>query len=274
MITARTGLLVLGAAALAAAAAWAGPAKVDPKDVKTTESGLKYAILKPGTGPGIVKNQQVSVHYTGWLEDGTEFDSSRKRNQPFELAVGKGLVIKGWDEGLLGMKAGELRQLTIPPALGYGAQGAGSGTIPPNATLIFEVEAIELGPVLEPAAAPAKVDPKSVKTTSSGLKYAVLAEGKGEGVKKGQIVSVHYTGWLKDGKKFDSSLDHGKPFSFVLGKPGMIEGFSEGVQGMKVGEKRQLVIPPKLGYGDKGAGDVIPPNATLIFELQLVKVSE
>src|SRR4051812_38403993 len=164
MTALQTGLLALGAAALAAAAAWAGPAQVDPKDMKTTESGLKYAILKPGTGPGAVKDQLVSVHYTGWLEGGTEFDSSRKRKDPFGVVVGKGLVIKGWDEGLLGMKAGELRQLIIPPALAYGSGGVG-GIIRANATLTFEVEVRNRGPIMEVPAAPAKVDAKSLKTT-------------------------------------------------------------------------------------------------------------
>jgi len=273
MTALRTGLLALGAAALAAAAAWAGPAQVDPKDIKTTESGLKYAILKPGTGPGVAKDQLVSVHYTGWLEDGNEFDSSRKRKDPFEIVVGKGLVIKGWDEGLLGMKTGELRQLIIPPALAYGAKGVG-GVIPANATLTFEVEVLELGPIMEVPAAPAKVDPKSVKTTKSGLHYAVLSEGKGPGAKKGQNVLLYYTGWLKDGTRFDTTVDRGMPLPLTVGQPGIMPGFSEGLEGMKVGEKRQLVIPPGLAYGEKGAPPTIPPNATLTFELMLIKITD
>lgn len=105
----------------------------------TTASGLQYEDSQEGTGAAAQSGQTVSVHYTGWLENGTKFDSSKDRNQPFDFPLGRGQVIKGWDEGVQGMKVGGTRKLTIPPALGYGARGAG-GVIPPNATLIFEVE--------------------------------------------------------------------------------------------------------------------------------------
>lgn len=106
---------------------------------KMTDSGLKYEDLAIGDGDTAEARQQVSVHYTGWLTDGSKFDSSVDRNQPFDFALGRGMVILGWDEGVAGMKVGGKRKLTIPPQLGYGAQGAG-GVIPPNAVLVFEVE--------------------------------------------------------------------------------------------------------------------------------------
>ncbi|MBN3942756.1 MAG: FKBP-type peptidyl-prolyl cis-trans isomerase [Nostoc sp.] len=105
----------------------------------TTPSGLKYVELKEGTGATPKSGQTVEVHYVGTLEDGTQFDSSRDRGQPFSFKIGAGQVIKGWDEGVSTIKVGGLRKLIIPPELGYGARGAG-GVIPPNATLIFEVE--------------------------------------------------------------------------------------------------------------------------------------
>lgn len=105
----------------------------------TTPSGLKYVELKEGTGATPKPGQTVEVHYVGTLEDGTQFDSSRDRGQPFSFKIGAGQVIKGWDEGVSTIKIGGLRKLIIPPELGYGARGAG-GVIPPNATLIFEVE--------------------------------------------------------------------------------------------------------------------------------------
>jgi peptidylprolyl isomerase len=111
-----------------------------------------------------------------------------------------------------------------------------------------------------------------VVTTDSGLKYEDLKEGTGEPAKKGDTVEVHYTGRLKDGTKFDSSLDRNRPFSFKLGAGQVIKGWDEGVAGMKVGGKRKLVIPPELAYGKKGAGGVIPPDAELTFEVELLKI--
>lgn len=113
-------------------------------------------------------------------------------------------------------------------------------------------------------------------TTASGLKYQELAAGAGAEAKPGQIVQVHYTGWLdesgKKGKKFDSSLDRGTPFEFPLGAGRVIRGWDEGVAGMKIGEKRELLIPANLGYGERGAGGAIPPNANLIFDVELLAV--
>jgi FKBP-type peptidyl-prolyl cis-trans isomerase FkpA len=112
----------------------------------------------------------------------------------------------------------------------------------------------------------------AIVTTDSGLKYEDLAVGEGAEAVAGKSVSVHYTGWLTDGQKFDSSHDRNDPFAFVLGGGMVIKGWDEGVQGMKVGGKRKLTIPPQLGYGVRGAGGVIPPNATLVFEVELLEV--
>jgi FKBP-type peptidyl-prolyl cis-trans isomerase len=107
--------------------------------VITTQSGLKYEDLETGSGAVARQGQHATVHYTGWLQNGRKFDSSMDRNEPFEFTLGAGMVIKGWDEGVVGMKVGGKRKLTIPPDLAYGARGAG-GVIPPDAELTFEVE--------------------------------------------------------------------------------------------------------------------------------------
>jgi FKBP-type peptidyl-prolyl cis-trans isomerase len=131
--------------------------------------------------------------------------------------------------------------------------------------------------VISVSATPAQTPGRAKKeakviTTKSGLKYVELKEGTGDAAKAGDQVSVHYTGWLKDGKKFDSSVDRGEPFGFKLGAGQVIKGWDEGVQGIKVGGKRKLIIPPELGYGSRGAGSVVPPNAELTFEVELLKI--
>ena len=113
----------------------------------------------------------------------------------------------------------------------------------------------------------------SITTTASGLVIEELNVGDGDVAAAGQSVTVHYTGWLTDGKKFDSSKDRDDPFEFDLGGGRVIRGWDEGVQGMKVGGTRKLTIPPTLGYGARGAGGVIPPNATLVFEVELLAVA-
>lgn len=138
-------------AGLAAAAALLGALPLKNKawaQEKTTASGLRYTDTKLGNGATAQPGQTATVHYTGWLsvagEKGRQFDSSRTRGQPFSFPLGGGRVIKGWDEGVVGMKVGGQRMLIIPPQLGYGAQGAGGGVIPPNATLIFDVELLDV----------------------------------------------------------------------------------------------------------------------------------
>ena len=119
--------------------------------------------------------------------------------------------------------------------------------------------------------APTKVTGDAVKT-ASGLQYWDIKVGTGAEAKPGNKVTVHYTGWLTSGKKFDSSVDAHQPFAFTLGKGDVIKGWDEGVTGMKVGGKRQLRIPPELAYGEAGYKTIIPPNATLIFDVQLLAV--
>ena len=113
---------------------------------------------------------------------------------------------------------------------------------------------------------------ENVVTTDSGLQYVVIEEGDGASPQPGQRVFVHYVGTLEDGTKFDSSRDRGRPFDFTIGQGQVIKGWDEGVGMMKVGDRRKLIIPPDLGYGARGAGGVIPPNATLIFDVELLRI--
>jgi FKBP-type peptidyl-prolyl cis-trans isomerase len=139
---------IFGAAAGCGGEKSAAPSTSSPMKVSgqptTTASGLQYWDIVVGTGPSATPGNVVKVHYTGFLTSGEKFDSSRDRGEPFSFPLGGGQVIKGWDEGVAGMKVGGQRQLRIPPALGYGANGAGSA-IPPNATLVFDVELLDAG---------------------------------------------------------------------------------------------------------------------------------
>jgi FKBP-type peptidyl-prolyl cis-trans isomerase len=237
-------------------------------------SGLRYADVVEGGGDTAAPGTTVTVDYTAWIANadgsaGKRFDSSLSRAEPFSFALGKGLVIAGWEEGVAGMKVGGTRVLFLPPSLGYGARGAGN-VVPPNASLIFEVRLHAVKTARMAPAAPTAV--KEYVTTPSGLKYADLVVGTGPSPASTKTrVRVDYTGWLADsGQIFDSSLDRDEPLVFGLDQ--VIKGWTEGVSTMKVGGKRQLVIPPELGYGPRGAGDMVPPNATLIFEVELLAV--
>ncbi len=213
---------------------------------------VKIEETQVGTGATAEDGMTVKVNYTGTLESGQVFDSSFGK-QPFEFVLGVGQVIPGWDQGLQGMKVGGKRTLTIPSELGYGSQGAGD-TIPPNSTLIFQVELLDV----QPPAPPAEV------------KIEDTLVGAGAEAVPGKTLKVDYTGKLEDGTVFDSSVGK-QPFEFVLGGGQVIPGWDQGLQGMKVGGKRTLTIPPSLGYGSQAAG-TIPPNSTLIFDVELLEV--
>lgn len=230
-----------------------------------SETKLEYIEHEKGTGPAAETGDTVAVHYVGTLMDGTEFDNSHKRGEPIKFPLGQGRVIKGWDQGIAMMNVGDKATLIIPPELGYGSRGAG-GAIPPNATLKFEVELVDV----EKPRKPAIVDSVDFTTTESGLKFVDLVEGDGPSPSSMQNVKVHYSGWLEDGSMFDSSIERGQPFEFPVGGGRVIPGWDEGVATMKVGGKRQLVIPHDLAYGIRGYPPVIPPSATLIFEVELL----
>ena len=242
----------------------------------TQDSGLSWTDSVVGEGGEAVVGAKVTVHYEGWLRTGKKFDSSKDNNKPFTFRLGSGTVIQGWEVGFVGMKVGGQRKLLIPSALGYGENGAGNGVIPPGADLLFEIEL--LGVVIPPTQAQLlEVGPGmsgEVIEKKNGLQWIELKLGSGETAKNGRRVTVEYTGWLKDGTKFDSSRDRGKPFSFPLGAGQVIKGWDQGVAGMKIGGKRQLNIPSRLGYGKNGAGGAIPPNADLVFEVELLRVEK
>lgn len=215
----------------------------------TTSSGLKYVDLVIGTGESPAPTDSVTVHYTGTLENGTVFDASRLHGQePASFPLNT--VIQGWIEGVGSMKVGGVRKLVIPPDLAYGEHTIAGGVIPANATLIFYVELLNI--------------PK--------IKIEDTVTGTGAAADDGKSLTVNYTGWLADsGIQFDTTVGK-QPFTFILGTGQVIPGWDQGLQGMQVGGKRTLIIPPGLAYGAQGAEGTIPPNSTLKFEVELLDV--
>ena len=240
------------------------PMEITDDELTTTESGLQYTDITSGEDIQAEEGNTVITHYTIWVqgEDEDTFVFSSSFSQPLTFVIGSGnIVFPGWDEGVTGMKLGGKRFLVIPPDLALGE---------PNSTLVMEIELVDL--TVPPKMSEVYED--DYATTESGLKYYDFEVGDGATPEAGQTVIVHYTGWLDDGTMFDSSVERGQPFPFVLGEGNVIAGWDEGLASMNVGGKRQLVIPPELGYGETGAGGVIPPNATLIFEVELLEIQE
>lgn len=232
-----------------------------------TASGLEYTILSAGSGPKANVGDRISVLYTGKLTNDTVFDaSSRHGNMPYTYKIGANRVIKGWDEVGAYLHGGDRVLVRIPPALGYGANPMQN--IPANSTLVFEMEITE---VKQP---PTARDAKGLDTltTASGLKIIVFEPHPEAPLPKaGQRLQVHYSGFFMDGKLFESSLESGAPIQFVLGKGQVIRGWDEGFALLHTGEKAKLIIPPALGYGARQNGQ-IPPNSTLMFDIELVSI--
>jgi peptidylprolyl isomerase len=232
--------------------------KAPPTDAQKTPSGLASKVITPGKGtthPGAA--DVVTVHYTGWKTDGTMFDSSVLRGKPASFPLNK--VIAGWTEGVQLMVEGEKRRFWIPESLAY------KGVREPKGMLVFDVELISITNLSAPpdvAAAPA-----DAKRTASGLAYKVLKPGVG-GRHPGSTstVTVHYTGWSTDGKRFDSSVERGQPSTFALDE--VIKGWTEGLQLMVEGEKARFWIPDTLAY----KGQPQRPQGTLVFDIELISI--
>lgn len=244
-----------GEEAAAGAAGDTAPSGSSGGGSTVTASGLEYVELEAGTGPMPQPGDMVSVHYTGTLEDGTEFDSSIGR-EPFSFTLGQGQVIPGWDEGIALMNEGGKARLIIPSELGYGPSG--SGPIPPDATLIFEVE------LLEVRATPKLTDiaEEDYTITESGLKYYIFEQGSGATPQMGDLVTVDFELWLEDGTFLDSTIDRGTPYTFLLGSASSLPGLDEGMVLLQEGGRAQLTLPPQLADGS---------GATYVFEVTLLE---
>lgn len=239
-------------------------------DTYVTEDGLHITDTRTGSGPEAEPMDFLTIHFEGTLESGEVFESTYERDQPIIIQVGSGqLPIKGWDDGMIGMKEGGKRTLSIPPHLAFGEEGI-EGFIPAGENIYMDIELI----AIKKPPRPWEYNEEELSSTDSGLRYYIHETGQGDQPGEGSMIRVHYSGYLKDGSMFDSSTIRDMPFEFQVGVGQVIPGWDEGLLAMSAGEKRTLVIPPHLGYGETGAGGVIPPNATLIFDVELIEILE
>ncbi|MFD7861156.1 FKBP-type peptidyl-prolyl cis-trans isomerase [Streptomyces sp. NPDC059783] len=258
------------------------------KGTGTPPKELKTKVISEGDGATLKNGDAIQVNYLGQSWDSDKpFDNSFDRKQPFDLTLGAGMVIQGWDKGLVGQKVGSRVQLVIPPDLGYGAQG--QGDIKPNATLVFVVDVLKAQQI--PTSAKGTEVPQTdaalpkVGTNTDGKAPTVkiptktdppkklvsnyVLESKGDVIKETDSVIVNYVGLLwKDGKTFDSTYATGKTQTFPLAQV-TLKGLKDGLIGKKIGSRVLLVIPPDQAFGDKEQQS-IPKNSTLVFAVDVL----
>jgi FKBP-type peptidyl-prolyl cis-trans isomerase len=246
----------------------------DEGNLVTTASGLKIQTVSAGrTGTRPVAGDRVKVHYTGRLTDGSKFDSSVDRGEPFAFLLGAGEVIRGWDEGVALMDVGSKVVLTIPPDIAYGAAGR-PPAIPPSATLVFEIELLEVLRAI-PFRAP---DPAKQTKTASGLGYEVVAAGEGDAPRADQGVTLRFAVFNRQGKPVVSSVAIGQeiggfPAKLRLGPFAL--GFLPEVIGlMKPGATLLCEVPPALAFGSRAVSPDLPGGSVSVWILELVRVND
>lgn len=254
----------------------------------TPPKELKTKVISEGDGAKLKNGDVAQVNYLGQQWDTTEpFDNSFDRKQPFDLTLGAGMVIQGWEKGLVGQKVGSRVELVIPPDLGYGAQG--QDPIKPNATLVFVVDVLKAKQIPASAKGTAvaqdNIDLPKVGTGTDGkapsltipskvdppkkLVSDYVLESKGDVVKDTDTVVVNYVAKLwKDGKEFDNTYATGKTATFPLAQV-TLKGLKNGLVGKKIGSRVLLVVPPDQGLGDKEQQS-IPANSTLVFAVDIL----
>ena len=246
--------------------------KPEVKLPATLPTELVITDLTEGTGPGAVEGDTVVVHYVGVRSvDGTEFDSSYDRGTPFPVQPGSGQVIKGWDQGLIGAKQGGRRQLDIPADLAYGDTPQGD-IIQPGDALTFVIEVVAVIPKPDPAEEPAVSIPPTPNQTEQT--FTDLIVGDGAAINPGQTVAVRYVAFsAADGAQLDSSWISGQTLVFVPGGQQLPPGLEQAVVGMKIGGRRQVIIPFADAFGEAGnEGLGLPASTDLIMVLDLVAV--
>lgn len=255
----------------------------------STAEGLYILESVKGTGPTILPGNIVTIDFAIHTVLGKKLYSTWEAKKPFTLEYGKKFDTEGFNIALKRMAKGAKARLIIPSNLAFGKEGR-PGFIRPYEPLLYDVEvlniqtkadiekeklaAIEAKKVIETNKINDYVKAKGItaQPSANGLYVVETKKGNGPVVVSGKKVLVHYSGFLLDGTKFDSSLDRGQPFEFVVGKGNVIKGWDEGIKLLKVGSKAKLIIPSKLAYGEAGSGDKIPPFSPLVFDIEVLGI--
>lgn len=242
----------------------------DREDKWTTESGLQVTEIVEGEGELPEKGDILKLRYTGWYLDGKQFDSTEKLDEPTRVLFGRGDLLPGLEEGVATMRKGGKRILVLPPELAFGPEGR-PGVVPPNQWVKFEVELVEIEPG-PPPIVPWNDAGMEIVTTASGLQIVDFTVGEGDFPKVGDTVVVSYSGFLADGTLFDTTYHNRAPVEFVLDAQQLIPAWVEALLTMQVGGQRKIIVPPFLAYGAKGYGKSVPPNATLMYDIELLEI--
>jgi FKBP-type peptidyl-prolyl cis-trans isomerase len=242
----------------------------DRHDSWKTESGLEITEIVEGTGAPPEDGEIISIRYTGWYLDGDQFYSTEKLDEPIKVRFGRDELLPGLEEGVASMRKGGKRILLMPPKLAFGEEGR-PGVVPEDQWVKFEVELVDIEPG-PPPVVPWNEAGMEITRMNSGLQFVDFELGEGKTPRIGDTVVVHYAGFLDDGTLFDTTYYGDRPLEFELSAERLIQGWVEALLTMSEGGKRKVIVPPFLAYGERGFGDAIPPNATLIFDITLVEV--
>jgi FKBP-type peptidyl-prolyl cis-trans isomerase len=237
------------------------------QDASLTEAdGMRFAILKEGAGRSPVDGDLVSAVIKGWVKS-TEHPFLDTTGQDARAVLGTGEMVEGVRLALTKMKAGEIRQIHLPPDLAYGQTGQ-PPRIPHDAEVVFEIElrSVEEAPVVPEH--PPEMEPDQ---ETDGVRFAVVQAGTGPEAKAGDTIRVHFTTWLKDGTLVDSTVRAARPVDVKLGEGRLYAGLEAALTGMKAGETRKAVIPPEKAFGSSARGP-IPPNSTLVVQADLLQI--
>ncbi len=248
---------------ITAGTAWYLKTNQDIAPVSPAEQAVAVSDLVVGTDREAKAGLLATVHYNGQVQGGLEFESTRAREKGVTIKLGNGETLVGLDQAITGMKVGGKRRVIIPPELGYGSRTVGD-VVKPNSTLVYEIDLVN---VEDP---PVEIPGE----TYTELKTKDLATGKGAKAAGGSVVKIHYRATLSNGKDFEDTYPRQTPVEVTLGAGMLLQGVDQGIIGMQAGGKREIKIPPELGYGSRSVGGLVPPNSSLIYTVELLEISK